>query len=262
LHEVLSGNVLTEAQTFLVFLRHPRHTAAMRKWFYILLVVVLIAGLGGVAWQVSRPREPVYQGKPLSFWVGSCESAMNGSVAYRQAEEAIRQIGTNAIPTLLLWLRANDSPLTSEVFELATRQHFIKVRHTSAYRRNGQAQDVFRRLGTSAKAAVPELSKIYDQNISASSQCPTAGALAWIGSAAKSPVPSLLRGINNPDEGVSLQTIHALGYIDAGLEQVVPALIQCLKDRSPNVKKKRAVHARGIRARRQSCRPSHSSVLE
>ncbi len=35
----------------------------------IQLAVLVVALLGGLVWLVLRPREPVYQGQPLSAWL-------------------------------------------------------------------------------------------------------------------------------------------------------------------------------------------------
>jgi hypothetical protein len=72
----------------------------MRKRFRSLLAVLLVAVVGGLAWQVTRPREPVYQGKPLSYWLVRPARDPNFN--------ALRALGTNAIPTLLQMLRAKD----------------------------------------------------------------------------------------------------------------------------------------------------------
>jgi hypothetical protein len=45
------------------------HPAGMGKNRGILLAVLFVALLGGLAWVLSRPAEPVYQGKPLSAWL-------------------------------------------------------------------------------------------------------------------------------------------------------------------------------------------------
>jgi hypothetical protein len=45
----------------------PPHNAAMKR-FKIALAVLAVALVGVIVWQVSQPREPVYQGKTLTFW--------------------------------------------------------------------------------------------------------------------------------------------------------------------------------------------------
>src|SRR4051812_21119456 len=151
----------------------------MRKRFRIILAIVIAALVGGAVWQVVRPRqrEPVYQGKPLSFWLGAPYSNRDYRVTTREVEEALSQIGTNAIPTLLQSLRAKDSALTSKILDLAEKQRFITIRHTPAWQQNGEAAIGFQILGASAKEAVPALIEIYNQNISGSSRVQTAYAL-------------------------------------------------------------------------------------
>ena len=65
------------------------------------------------AWQGLLEREPVYQGKSLSFWLqGYIQGGSYiGVWPEPEVDEAVRQIGTNAIPALLHMLRAHDSKL-------------------------------------------------------------------------------------------------------------------------------------------------------
>jgi hypothetical protein len=207
----------------------------VRKRYRILLVVLLVAVVGGLAWQVLRPREPVYKGKSLSYWLGKACVFLDGEWD-GEAEDAVRQIGTNAIPTLLQMLRAKDSALTGKLLDLAEKQPFLTIRHTSAYQRNAQAARAFLILEASAKEAVPALIEIYDQNISEMSQLNTASALGSIGPAAKSAVPSLLRGMNSPDEDVRSLSIQALGEIHAEPALVVPVLVKSLQDTKSGIK--------------------------
>ena len=54
------------------FSQFSAHNAIMRKWVPIAVVVLLVvAALGGIGWQVLRPQEhePVYPGKRLSVWL-------------------------------------------------------------------------------------------------------------------------------------------------------------------------------------------------
>src|SRR5579872_4898885 len=92
----------------------------------IVLIVLFAAILGGFAWDVLRQREPVYQGKPLSVWLEGYE---RGGWARQNADEAVRQAGTNAIPTLLRMLQEKDSPMMLKLVALARRQHFIKIKY-------------------------------------------------------------------------------------------------------------------------------------
>src|SRR6476469_7235267 len=71
----------------------------MRKWHRVALAIVLVAVVGVAAWQWSQPREPVYQGKRLSYWLRAMEEwdgDTNSAVFV-----SFRVMGTNAIPPLL-----------------------------------------------------------------------------------------------------------------------------------------------------------------
>jgi len=86
----------------------------MGKARRIVFAIVLLVLLGGLAWEVLRPREKMYEGRPLSYWLKRQEDAKYGLVTpekqklREQADETIRQIGTNALPELLRMLRARD----------------------------------------------------------------------------------------------------------------------------------------------------------
>jgi len=164
----------------------------MRKLVQITLAVLLVA-VGGVTigWQVlhSREREPVYQGNSLSSWLLDSRT----TIQQQEADEAVRQAGTNAIPILLRMLRAKDSALMVGLMNLAQRQRLITVHYTLAAERNYAGRQGFEVLGAKAQSAVPGLIEIFNQNISFPSQRKAIEALGDIGPAAKEAVPSLLR---------------------------------------------------------------------
>ena len=226
-----------------------------------MLVCFLLAIAGAAGWlTLTWPREPTYNGKPLTYWlehylppptnIGSSYALSDPAAA-----EAIRRIGTNGIPTLLRLLRAYDSPLKLRLIALAQRQHLIsvefsggglwhmiqpapskkhqlRIRITRAGARNECAEFGFLELRSTASNAVPSLVEILDANISQSSQRATVSALGDIGPAASSAVPSLVRaltGTNVLDRGACLR---ALGQIHAQPESALPALVKHLNQRN------------------------------
>ncbi len=72
----------------------------MRKRVQIALAVLLVAIVGVAAWEVLGDREPVYQGKSLSVWLERyiTHGSYIGVQPAQEADEAIRQTGTNATP--------------------------------------------------------------------------------------------------------------------------------------------------------------------
>ncbi|MDB6109620.1 MAG: repeat protein [Pedosphaera sp.] len=214
------------------------------KPYRIIFVMVLVAICGGLAWQVLRPREPVYREKALSAW---CEQyatnhwAHPDSELHKQAETAIRHMGTNAIPALMNMLRASDSPLQRKFFDLAYKQNLVKIHHVNPWKKNWLAASAFAALGADGRSAAPGLIDLFENPPSSSSGRYTAMALAGIGPAASNAIPSLLRKAeSSPETGLRLFSLNAIGHIHARPELVIPLLIKYLNDPSLDVQNEAA----------------------
>jgi hypothetical protein len=191
--------------------------------------------LGAVAWQSSRSREPVYQGKPLSYWLGGYDHPPRTNVTIRQANDAVRQLGTNAFPMLFRRLQQPDSEFRSTIMMLLQKQHVIKV--TLGPRAPGiTAMMGFNALGSQASNAVPRLIEIFDSDPSAFTQQGVPVILGHIGPPAAQAIPALLRGMTHTNAVVRNNSIFAVRLIHAAPEVVVPALIRCLNDPDPLVR--------------------------
>jgi hypothetical protein len=200
------------------------------------LIGALLASLAGGLVLVSvfrAPREPVYQGKPLSLWLrtyGPSSRFGRGSHPWNEADAAVRCMGTNTIPYLLQMLRASDSRWKLRVASWAQRQHIIRVRFTPASARNVEASRAFIALGQTARSAVPELMKIYAERRSIASQVAVEEALTWIGPSAKPALPLLLAAATNANATVRASALWALGALHAEPQRCVPVLIRGLGD--------------------------------
>ena len=81
----------------------------MIKKRHILPAVLAVGVVGVLVWPaMRRPGEPVYQEKRLSEWLQGYDHAGLKSRARDESDEAVRNMGTNAIPLLLQRLREND----------------------------------------------------------------------------------------------------------------------------------------------------------
>ena len=70
--------------------------------------VLLVAALGGLLWcSLQEPREPVYYGEPILYWL-AYNSRTNSRTL--EAPKAIAADPSNAVPFLLKELRAQDTP--------------------------------------------------------------------------------------------------------------------------------------------------------
>jgi hypothetical protein len=233
----------------------------MRKRLHVALAVILVMLVGVSAWQVLclREREPVYQGKRLRVWLGEYDGwTPRGAIEARNAAEAaIRQIGTNALPTLLSMLRKEDSPLVSLLIPVWDR-HVARIpclpvwvayptwyHHAAVL--NRQASMGFEILRANAHSAVPALIKIYDQNISPSSRFYVSRALMVIGpDATRKAIPSFVSGTASPNARVRESAVMALAQVHDEPSMVVPALVKALSDTNAHVRSVAALGLEGI----------------
>jgi hypothetical protein len=219
------------------------------KRFRIVIAILVVAMVGGVGWLVLRPREPVYEGKPLSYWLGGRSCIQIGEapleVNYGQVVMAVHQVGTNAIPELLRSLRAKDSVRALRFVRLARKQHFIKFRYISPILRHNFGVYGFGMLGADGKGAVPALIEIYKENVSENSQLATATVLGSIGPSARQAVPLLLQGMKTTNLQARATHIIALGQIHAEPALVVPVLVDCLHSDADMEDRVRAAEALG-----------------
>jgi hypothetical protein len=227
----------------------------MPKRVRIALAVLLLAPAGVIAWLVLRPqeREPAFQGKSLSFWLSEYHENFNtgmeeGVKARELAENALRKIGTNAIPTLLKMAAKRDSFVVTKLVVLWAWQ-MREVSYLPAWIQfpgwysnqgaflNEEAALGFELLGADAQQAVPALIGIYEQGISPQSQDATYRALVAIGPGAlRMGTPSFLRRATSSDATVRRIAVQALAEVDAEPREVVPALVKALSDTDPIVR--------------------------
>jgi HEAT repeat protein len=207
-----------------------------------MLAAFLILFAGVAAWLLLQPGEPVYEGRPLSYWLATyADFAPYDRQKREKAEEAVRHAGTNAVPTLLRILQASDSDLKYKVNEWASKQHIIKIKRISAANRYNEALSGFEILGPKAKVAVPALMDIYERNYSRSSQNIVLMVLMTIGPGAAEAVPMLAKQTNNPNAFNRLDATFALGVIHSSSDHLaVSALIQFLHDADPAVRRNAA----------------------
>jgi len=132
-----------------------------------------------MASMVFHESEPTYHGVSLTSWLCAYDSMATGRRSSPQqkqeAAEAVRQIGTNALPWLLKWMRYEPAPWRQK-----WRSTFDKLPHPlnhpgrlsdSAFGlqwelRNQLARGGFEILGREAAPAVPELFQMVRQGAS------------------------------------------------------------------------------------------------
>ncbi|HYG34171.1 MAG TPA: hypothetical protein VEC99_05275, partial [Clostridia bacterium] len=128
----------------------------MRNRLGILIVIVLVGVCGWISWLSLRHQksEPVYQGKTLSAWLN--EANPRTSLLTDTAAEAVRHMGTNAVPYLLQQLGAPESPVNELAASLLEKQSFLKLKLPSKYQRQLRAQRGICALGELGALALTE----------------------------------------------------------------------------------------------------------
>ena len=201
------------------------------------------AAVGGSLYvQHLSPPEPVYKGKPLSTWLNhhvpsSAARPPYGSVGWKEAHQAIQTVGSNSVPTLVRMLSSRDKPKWLLDTASFVRNKGLPISEFRSSRElHEEAEYAFEILGSEAVSAVPELIRIYEQNISRSSRRCAAGALGNIGKGAQDAVPILIRNFSHSDPEVRWNAVTAVIGIRGNPPLVIPALTAALADSSVNVR--------------------------
>lgn len=168
----------------------------------LIFAAALIASLA--LWAAFRPREPVYQGKPVSFWFK--KYVFSFSPAREEALETIAEIGPDAVPYLARMLRKNDSALAR------------------AYR------SLRPKLPTSAQRWLPQ--PIEPKRLRADA----ARCLGRVGLSFTTPVGPLLKAAQYPDPEMRTEALDALLQIGPRTDEIVAAFASALEDRHTTVR--------------------------
>ena len=188
-------------------------------------LVILCASVATAA-----DQEPSYHGRLLSEWLADVHASAGVDVvgAPNPPEEAIRAMGTNAIPTLLKWISYEPSP-SERSSETAGevprwRRHTLSTKDLA-----DSTPSAFRILGAQARAAIPELTRLARTSSEPEGAERCAVSLAAIGPEA---IPSLVALATNGPASTRYAGAFGLEYFSGKPEGVrtLPALIACLAD--------------------------------
>ncbi|MDB6023920.1 MAG: repeat protein [Verrucomicrobiales bacterium] len=195
----------------------------MKRRARILVAIGLLALLSGVAYRVWHPREPSWQGKPLSRWVAGFEAPATEQ-SYKDSAVALRQIGTNALPMLMRMFQVEDSPAKQKLMEVVPRQWWTRAGITPASVDHHRALFALDALGPMAAPAVPELIGLLTVT-NVEIQCYAAHALGSIGAEEQVIVPALTNALGDPNYAFRITIEESLARVHKLPEVAVPALI-------------------------------------
>jgi len=215
----------------------------------LLLAGFLLAGLIGVLLHlVPSSSEPEYQGRRLSVLLDELR-ALNYSVRpdpRKQQVQAVRAIGTNAIPWLLTELESKGNRWYWQLNRVLQKQQLIKYRFPDVNKRLARATLGFQVLGELAEPAIPRLLDLLQ---SRPGYIPS--ALAGIGAPA---LPALARCLTNATSSVASRACQVIpGNTIVALQSAIGAqrisaqqidfLLPAIWDRAQSTNKDAALFA-------------------
>jgi len=194
----------------------------------IALLALLMLNSTGFPADAQGPSEPSIDGKRLSVWLDQYQKSIpkpeyDGDPQMRaRAEKAVRKLGTNSIPWLLVELNAKE----------ATRGNELPTNFYSgeAITRRWLAATAFEILGPVAKDATPNLVPLLnDQQTSYTA----ATALGGIGVES---IPVLTQALTNSHATARESAVRVLGLFGPKAQSAVPAVVKCTRDSDASVR--------------------------
>ncbi len=203
---------------------------------------LLVAAVAGLLWWPPRePREPVYDGKPLTYWLDGTTSPTNipllvpSSMASRQWYpsyptpmhagpgarwiDQVRRDGSNAVPFLIRALR-QDTSLGAATYRewlwprlpLLLRQHLPSP--SRSMNRPRTAAFLLSGMGKDAKPAVPALIRELKKNSDDSVRIEAVWALWQLGEVDTNVTAALCWALQDKNRVVREYVTNALLYLD------------------------------------------------
>jgi hypothetical protein len=204
----------------------------MRRRGILILVVLAVLVAAAAILCFSPEREPAYGGRSLSQWLQvSGQSSPEGI----RVDEAIRRIGTNALPCLLRWIRTRRPPCSTLVESGRLPQWLVTLLlrcplgRSLWHDRFDDASVCIMILGAEARPAIPALVQVIHRSKDPYRVSRVMLTLSFIGADS---VPAFADGLQDPREDVRVAAAAHLGQFGVKARPVLPALRVTLNDPS------------------------------
>ncbi|MDB6033027.1 MAG: domain containing protein [Verrucomicrobiales bacterium] len=234
----------------------------------ILLLVGCILSLGTLAGLVfSGQREPEYEGRPLSSWLGDVDTSRvivnqiifvpTAAPINREssATHAIRNMGTQAYPFLLQMLKEKDSAFKKSILKKLGWQRSMKLGLLTAEEKQYRARMAMYRLGTNAGLAWKQilLDPTFDREL-------RLGATSWcqtLPEEAPQMIPVMVRLMSELQPDQQEFVTSAMGRF--GPDIAVPLLVRQLQDENYKIQ---LMSMRAIKFLGSAARPAVPAVAQ
>jgi HEAT repeat protein len=209
----------------------------MRTRVKISLTVLLVLVVGTMLWQMLRPREPVYDGKPISYWISRSGEFYWGSDFGRIGGFAPRD--SNAVPYLLKALERQDT-----TFSLTYRMVWFKMPYQiqsrlplpiSAEQMRFSTAMSLGKMGDIARPAIPALLRAAREDKSIRVRGWAACSLGQVGKGDTNVIRVLTESLNDRSSYIRAMAAHALAFSGGAAQSAAPSLIRCLDDKDDQV---------------------------
>ena len=196
--------------------------------------------------QPARAAEPVYDGKALSEWLAAMDANLTDAEFYtarnqnvdpaqfrdqkhQQAQDALRQMGTNGLPTLLDLVGVVEKNRRKVAGQIRSKEIKEGLRDSNPASREAircMAVDAFAILGTNAEPAIPQLNKLLHGDPGC--QLEVTRALLNVGPKG---IEVLTNVVNNPVDSARNTVIWAVGEYHGGDPKTITRiLVSVLQD--------------------------------
>jgi len=214
----------------------------MMKRQPVVFTTLVITALGMIVWLIPGVwREPVYQGKSVTFWI---HSLTNSGAEKLQAEEVLGQIGLPAIPYLVAGFEMNETVYSKLWHRAPAAMRGFLPEPFSWQRINSEIAQVLGFIGRGHRFSdgvgdaptTPQLERgvralahrLADPNVNVRISC--AQALAFIGPNARDAGPDLLKMFGQGNSHEKIMVCQAFGTIGpcSSARQVVKVMLSGL----------------------------------
>jgi HEAT repeat protein len=184
----------------------------MKRYRYIALAILFVVLAVGL-FVLLLPREPVYEGRPISEWISQLTGGIGssaGAVSSHTLPKLVGQKpGEEIVPYLRVTLHRGTSPMDR------------------AYAK------IYPRLPAFVSRKLPRPNPARDAEL----RYRAALVLYYIGSPAKKALPGLLRSLKDPNPEVRRISATVLGSFGVDAQSAAPGLTAALGDPSPEVRR-------------------------
>lgn len=186
------------------------------------LALALAVSAGALALALLIPREPSYQGRRLSVWLRGFESEVLETRC--QSAEAVRHIGTNALPLLTARLRhppqIQEPQWKQKLRALLSKQSFLKTNLPRPTSDRTEALAALDALGPAAKDAVPAVEALLHENP------PDPRAPLVLARLGPNAIPALTRALTNDEKAIRFGARACLDMLQTHSEILFPKTAQ------------------------------------